>query len=81
MFRVHRREEYLRDWINLKPSLWILKILKPGTGFADEIFRMEKQSGYKILPVNQNGNVDFMIKRATKSDKFVKFIRFVKFET
>ncbi len=37
-----------------------------GQGFADEIFRVWKNShpDIKLLPVNQNVNVDFMIKRA-----------------
>lgn len=40
-----------------------------GQGFADEIFRVWKSShpGIEIKPVNQNDNVNFMIKRSVKS--------------
>ena len=40
-----------------------------GQGFADEIFRVyaDKNSNITILPINQNENVDFMIKRALNS--------------
>jgi aspartokinase len=37
-----------------------------GQGFADEIFRVWKSRNHQIeiIPVNQNENIDFMIKRA-----------------
>ena len=40
-----------------------------GQGFADEIFRVyaDKNPNITILPINQNENVDFMIKRALNS--------------